>query len=94
MRHLIELWLAQEAAGHGHSHDTPELTLRDVGDSSDIGVAHRALQRDAGQDLEVAKPADAGDALILKIVVYISGQGTVTLSENIDMTESISTGYL
>ena len=54
MRHFIELWLAEEATGHGHSYDTSELTLRDVGDGSDIGVADGALQRDAGQDLEVA----------------------------------------
>ena len=54
VRHFTELWLAKEAAGHGHSRDTSELALWDVCDGSDIGVAHGALQRDACQNLKVA----------------------------------------
>ena len=54
VRHFAGLWLAEEVAGHSHSHDTSELALGDVGDAGDIGVAHGALQRDAGQDFKVA----------------------------------------
>lgn len=43
VRHFTWLWLAEEAAGHGHSCDTSELALGDVGDTGDVGVAHRAL---------------------------------------------------
>ena len=54
VRHFTELWLAKEAAGHGHSCDTSELAFWDVCDGSDISVAHGALQRDACQNLKVA----------------------------------------
>lgn len=54
MRHFTGLWLAEEAAGHSHSRNTSELALWDVGNAGDVGVAHGALQRDAGQDLKVA----------------------------------------
>ncbi len=54
MRDFAELWLAEKTAGHGHSRNTSELVLWHVGDSGNVGVAHGALQRDAGQNLKVA----------------------------------------
>ena len=48
MRDFAEMWLAEETAGHGHSRNTSKLALWDVGDRGNVGVAHGALQRNAG----------------------------------------------